>query len=155
MNRTIWNLVDLFACNFLDVSVLAKQFYTLVPIQLGYLLVTLELVLYNIHFFTMCDTMSTHDHSLTLNYLNLILKSNFTVFSNFVVKTQIFSRPCSNVTSRIRSKIAILTGNKLSYQDKFKCNSSHLIFTSKSSQLYCPSKHIYNFKNLSKMFDNN
>ena len=51
MNRTIWNLVDLFACNFLDVSVLAKQFYTLVPIQLGYLLVTLELVLYNIHFF--------------------------------------------------------------------------------------------------------
>ena len=51
MNRTIWNLVDLFACNFSDVSVLAKQFYTLVPIQLGYLLVTLELVLYNIHIF--------------------------------------------------------------------------------------------------------
>ena len=51
MNRTIWNLVDLFACNFLDVSVLAKQFYALVPIQLGYLLVTLELVLYNIHIF--------------------------------------------------------------------------------------------------------
>ena len=51
MNRKIWDLVDLFACNFLDVSVLAKQFKTLVPIQLGYLLVTLELVLCNIHFF--------------------------------------------------------------------------------------------------------
>ena len=40
--------------------------------------------------------------------------------------------------------MTVLTGTKLSYQYKFKCNSSQLILTSKFSQLKCPSNRIYN-----------
>ena len=68
MNRTVWNLVDLFPCNFLDISFLAKKFYNLVNIQLGYLLVRLELLLYYINFFLMCDTMNTHYHSRVTSF---------------------------------------------------------------------------------------
>ena len=40
--------------------------------------------------------------------------------------------------------MAVLTGTTLSYQYKFKCNSSQLVLTSKCSQLKCPSNRIYN-----------